>query len=135
MQIRGSRVSKWCWRVFIDGSLLSGALLPVRYVRVEPGRGGQGNLRVNWSGCMTPERVMGQNGVAAWRLAKTVTWIVPPLFARIQSPVRCAYPLMLDLRDRLVVIVGGGAVAARKARGLLDAGATRVRVISPTFTP
>ena len=82
---------------------------------------------------MTPERVMGQNGVAAWRLAKTVTWIVPPLFARIQSPVRCAYPLMLDLRDRLVVIVGGGAVAARKARGLIEAGAMRVRVVSPIF--
>ena len=42
---------------------------------------------------------------------------------------------MLDLSDRLVVIVGGGAVAARKARGLLDAGAMRIRVISPTFTP
>jgi precorrin-2 dehydrogenase/sirohydrochlorin ferrochelatase len=47
--------------------------------------------------------------------------------------VRCSYPLMLDLTDRLVVIVGGGAVAARKAKGLLDAGATRVRVISPAF--
>jgi precorrin-2 dehydrogenase/sirohydrochlorin ferrochelatase len=31
------------------------------------------------------------------------------------------------------VIVGGGPVAARKARALLDAGATRVRVVSPTF--
>ena len=52
----------------------------------------------------------------------------------MQSPVRCAYPLMLDLSDRLVVIVGGGAVAARKARGLLEAGARRVRVVSPTFS-
>jgi precorrin-2 dehydrogenase/sirohydrochlorin ferrochelatase len=43
------------------------------------------------------------------------------------------YPLLLDLSDRPVVIVGGGRVAARKARGLLDAGATRVRVISPAF--
>jgi precorrin-2 dehydrogenase/sirohydrochlorin ferrochelatase len=41
---------------------------------------------------------------------------------------------MLDLSDRLVVIVGGGAVAARKARGLLEAGATRVRAVSPTFS-
>src|SRR5436190_18702570 len=134
MQMRLSRMSKWCWRVFIEGSLLSWAPLPVRYVRGELGRGGQGNLRVNWSGCMTPEPGIGQNGVAAWRAAKTVTWIVPRLFARIQSPVRSAYPLMLDLSNRLVVIVGGGAVAARKARGLFEAGAKRVRVISPTFS-
>jgi precorrin-2 dehydrogenase / sirohydrochlorin ferrochelatase len=44
-----------------------------------------------------------------------------------------AYPLMLDVSDRLIVIVGGGAVAVRKVKGLLDAGATRVRVVSPTF--
>ena len=44
-----------------------------------------------------------------------------------------AYPLMLDVSDRLIVIVGGGAVAVRKAKGLLDAGATRVCVVSPTF--
>jgi precorrin-2 dehydrogenase/sirohydrochlorin ferrochelatase len=40
---------------------------------------------------------------------------------------------MLDVSTRLIVIVGGGGVAARKARGLLDAGATRVRVVSPAF--
>jgi siroheme synthase-like protein len=40
---------------------------------------------------------------------------------------------MLDVTDRLVVIVGGGPVAARKARGVLDAGATRVRCVSPAF--
>src|SRR5687767_14468580 len=45
------------------------------------------------------------------------------------------YPLMLDVSDRLVVIVGGGAVAARKAKGLIDAGATRVRIVSPAFEP
>ncbi|HEV2295911.1 MAG TPA: NAD(P)-dependent oxidoreductase [Tepidisphaeraceae bacterium] len=44
-----------------------------------------------------------------------------------------AYPLMLDVTDRLVVVVGGGAVAVRKIRGLLDAGATRVRVVAPEF--
>src|SRR5438046_2087450 len=48
------------------------------------------------------------------------------------SAVRFSYPLMLDVTNRLVVIVGGGAVAARKATGLIDAGATRVRVIAPT---
>jgi precorrin-2 dehydrogenase/sirohydrochlorin ferrochelatase len=47
--------------------------------------------------------------------------------------VRAAYPLMLDVSSRLAVIVGGGRVGARKARGLLDAGATRVRVVSPAF--
>lgn len=40
---------------------------------------------------------------------------------------------MLDVSDRLIVIVGGGAVAVRKAAGLLAAGARRVRVVSPTF--
>ena len=40
---------------------------------------------------------------------------------------------MLDVTDRLVVIVGGGAVAVRKAKGLLEAGATRVRCVSPAF--
>jgi len=44
-----------------------------------------------------------------------------------------AYPLMLDVTDRLVVIVGGGAVAVRKVKGLLEAGATRVRIVSPAF--
>jgi precorrin-2 dehydrogenase/sirohydrochlorin ferrochelatase len=41
---------------------------------------------------------------------------------------------MLDVTDRTAVIIGGGAVAARKARGLLEAGA-RVRCVSPVFSP
>jgi precorrin-2 dehydrogenase/sirohydrochlorin ferrochelatase len=45
------------------------------------------------------------------------------------------YPLMLDVSDRLVVIVGGGAVGARKARGLIECGAKRVRCVSPNFGP
>jgi precorrin-2 dehydrogenase/sirohydrochlorin ferrochelatase len=40
---------------------------------------------------------------------------------------------MLDVADRLAVIIGGGAVAARKARGLIDAGASRIRVVAPEF--
>lgn len=40
---------------------------------------------------------------------------------------------MLDLADRLTVIVGGGAVASRKASGLLAAGARRVRAVAPKF--
>jgi siroheme synthase-like protein len=41
------------------------------------------------------------------------------------------YPLLLDVSDRQIVIVGGGEVAVRKARGLLDAGAKKIRVVSP----
>jgi len=43
------------------------------------------------------------------------------------------YPLMLDLTDRAIVIIGGGAVAARKAAGLVSAGAKNIRVVSPEF--
>jgi siroheme synthase-like protein len=46
-----------------------------------------------------------------------------------------AYPMMLDVADRLVVIVGGGAVAARKAAGLIECGANRVRCVAPAFDP
>ncbi len=42
---------------------------------------------------------------------------------------------MLDLRGRLVVVVGGGVVAVRKVRGLLACGADRIRVVSPDFHP
>ena len=40
------------------------------------------------------------------------------------------YPLMLDLTGRPAVVVGGGQVALRRARGLLAAGAL-VHVIAP----
>lgn len=40
------------------------------------------------------------------------------------------YPLTLDLTGRRVVVVGGGPVAARRARGLLEAGAV-VELIAP----
>lgn len=44
-----------------------------------------------------------------------------------------AYPLVVDLADRMCVVVGGGAVAERKVEGLLGAGAT-VTVVSPTLS-
>ncbi|AHG88640.1 uroporphyrin-III C-methyltransferase [Gemmatirosa kalamazoonensis] len=44
------------------------------------------------------------------------------------------YPVMLDLTGRLAVVVGGGAVAAQKARELAEAGA-RVRVVAPEVGP
>jgi uroporphyrin-III C-methyltransferase / precorrin-2 dehydrogenase / sirohydrochlorin ferrochelatase len=41
-----------------------------------------------------------------------------------------SYPLVLDLAGRRAVVVGGGPVAARRARGLVDAGADVV-LVSP----
>ena len=43
------------------------------------------------------------------------------------------YPLFLDLSQLPVVIIGGGAVAMRKAAGVLAAGGTRVKAVSPKF--
>jgi precorrin-2 dehydrogenase/sirohydrochlorin ferrochelatase len=40
---------------------------------------------------------------------------------------------VLDLSARLVVVIGGGRVAVRKVRGLVESGAGRVRVVSPVF--
>jgi hydroxymethylbilane synthase len=44
------------------------------------------------------------------------------------------YPVALSVRDRRAVVIGGGPVAERKVRGLLDAGAAVV-VVSPSLTP
>jgi siroheme synthase-like protein len=44
------------------------------------------------------------------------------------------YPIFLDLRGRRVVVIGGGAVAAEKVVGLLEAGA-RVVVVAPRTRP
>src|SRR6266516_367245 len=44
------------------------------------------------------------------------------------------YPLLLDLTGRRVVVVGGGRVALRRVRGLLEAGAL-VHVIAPEVLP
>jgi precorrin-2 dehydrogenase/sirohydrochlorin ferrochelatase len=45
------------------------------------------------------------------------------------------YPVFLDLAERRVVIVGGGAVAVRKARALLEAGARLVIVAERASEP
>lgn len=43
------------------------------------------------------------------------------------------YPVYFQLRDRLVVVIGGGRVATRRIPALLEAGA-HVRVVSPLLT-
>lgn len=43
------------------------------------------------------------------------------------------YPMMVHMKDKPVVVVGGGQVASRKVGTLLEAGAS-VTVISPTIT-
>jgi precorrin-2 dehydrogenase/sirohydrochlorin ferrochelatase len=43
------------------------------------------------------------------------------------------YPILLDVTARRILIVGGGRVAARKAAGLVEAGAHDVTVVSPQF--
>ena len=49
----------------------------------------------------------------------------------ISCSVAYSYPILLDLSGKLVVIVGGGDVAARKALGLIEAGAARIKCIAP----
>ena len=44
------------------------------------------------------------------------------------------YPLMVDLTGRRCLVVGGGEVAERKVRALLEAGG-EVLVVSPALTP
>ena len=44
------------------------------------------------------------------------------------------YPVFLRVQDRRCVVIGGGAVAERKVRSLLAAGAC-VAVVSPTLNP
>lgn len=44
------------------------------------------------------------------------------------------YPVMINIKDKPVVVVGGGKVAARKIKTLLDEGA-KVTVVSPDLSP
>lgn len=52
---------------------------------------------------------------------------------RVAHMTRPDYPLTLDVRDRRVLVVGGGRVAQRRAIRLVDAGA-RVELVAPQVT-
>jgi len=52
----------------------------------------------------------------------------------IRRPLISYYPLAVNLKDRLVVIIGGGKVAQRKIKKLLEAKA-QIKVVSPDITP
>ena len=43
------------------------------------------------------------------------------------------YPVLLDIAGKICVVIGGGSVAERKVRGLLESGAS-VSVVSPEVT-
>lgn len=45
------------------------------------------------------------------------------------------YPVVLQLKGKRCVVIGGGSIAQRKLLGLLDAGADDVWVISPALLP
>ena len=44
------------------------------------------------------------------------------------------YPLLLDLLGKRACVIGGGLVATRRTRALIEAGA-KVTVVAPTVTP
>src|SRR5207253_11211574 len=50
------------------------------------------------------------------------------------DPMTAFYPVFLDLRGRRAVVIGGGAAAEQKVRGLIAAGA-HVTLVSPDVTP
>lgn len=60
-------------------------------------------------------------------------WNDPSVPGKIGELVAAAYPVLLDISRWTAVIIGGGPVAARKARGLLEAGAACVRCVAPAF--
>ncbi|HEU5102232.1 MAG TPA: bifunctional precorrin-2 dehydrogenase/sirohydrochlorin ferrochelatase [Roseiflexaceae bacterium] len=67
-------------------------------------------------------------------MAQPTTETGAPSPEQEQTQYSASYPISLtNLRGAPVVVVGGGAVAERKLRGLLEAGAA-VRLISPALT-
>jgi precorrin-2 dehydrogenase/sirohydrochlorin ferrochelatase len=58
----------------------------------------------------------------------------PSQETRIGSENAVLYPIFMDVSGSRCVVVGGGGVASRKVRGLLESGA-RVVVVSPEVSP
>lgn len=52
----------------------------------------------------------------------------------MKPPIETTYPISLDLRDKPVLLVGGGEVAFRKAQGLSKSGC-RPTVVALEFSP
>jgi siroheme synthase-like protein len=52
----------------------------------------------------------------------------------MKPPIETTYPISLDLRDKRVLLVGGGEVAFRKAQGLSRSGC-RLMVVAREFSP
>lgn len=69
----------------------------------------------------------GRRRVVASSPQRTNTAVTRASSSRASTPM---YPLFADLRGRAVLVVGGGAVAQRKAAALLEAGA-QVRIGAP----
>ncbi len=67
-----------------------------------------------------------------WCFRTVVPHMTPP-YRRCMA-IQDIYPTALRLLGRPVLVVGGGPVAARRAKGLLDAGA-RVTVVAPRCLP
>jgi siroheme synthase-like protein len=44
------------------------------------------------------------------------------------------FPIFVKLKERLVVVIGGGAIAEQKIPGILSAGA-RIRLVAPSVSP
>ena len=75
----------------------------------------------------SPGRVTSAANSAPRRAARAGT-------DRICWKIGLVYPVALSVRGRRALVVGGGAVAERKVRGLIDAHAD-VLVVAPSLTP
>ena len=81
----------------------------------------------------TPEVLQGE-AASGKHVAHIRNHPVGPIYRpaiRLETPVRYEYPLLLDVSDRLIVIIGGGPVAARSARG--DQGGSKARAGGSSF--
>lgn len=70
-------------------------------------------------------------GSSAHRAAGAVS---PGMTSDVAPTQADSFPLALLLEDKLVVLVGGGKVAARRAAAFAGAGA-RLRIVAPTLHP